>query len=96
MNNEDLESLTYLRLTHLRRLTGFNCNYCNFKTFLKLVNIVNCFVNQPAIGVTFKLSVNIVMANCGHSFSITFRVASGVTSRGANPVPPVVIMQFTR
>ena len=32
----------------------------------------------------------IVSANPGASFSMTARVASGVTSRGANPVPPVV------
>lgn len=30
----------------------------------------------------------------GASFSTTARVASGVTSRGANPVPPVVTMRL--
>lgn len=35
-----------------------------------------------------------VNVSCGVSFSIMFRVASGVTSRELNPVPPVVKITF--
>jgi hypothetical protein len=45
-------------------------------------------------GVIFTLSALINSANPGASRSITSRVASGVTSRGPSPVPPVVKIRF--
>ncbi len=43
-----------------------------------------------AWGVFFRLSARIASANPGTSFSMTSSVASGVTSLGLRPVPPVV------
>ncbi len=43
-----------------------------------------------AWGVFLRLSALIASEKPGTSFSITFNVASGVTSRGLKPVPPVV------
>ena len=48
-----------------------------------------------AIGVFLKVSMRIASARPGASRSITRRVASGVLSRGAKPVPPVVMIRFT-
>jgi len=45
--------------------------------------------------VHLRLSNAINKASCGASFVITLRVASGVTSRLAKPVPPVVKITFT-
>ena len=46
--------------------------------------------DNAAIGVCVKPAVRISSANPGASRSTTAFVASGVTSRGPNPVPPVV------
>jgi hypothetical protein len=43
-----------------------------------------------AVGTNFRLSARICSPNPGISLSATASVASGVTSRGAGPVPPVV------
>ena len=43
-----------------------------------------------AWGVFLRLSALMASEKPGTSFSITFNVASGVTSRGLKPVPPVV------
>ena len=43
-----------------------------------------------AIGVTARDFVTMAIASPGASLSVTCLVASGVTSRGENPVPPVV------
>src|SRR5271157_560106 len=45
---------------------------------------------SAAVRVDFRPSARINSARPGTSFSRTARVASGVTSRGASPVPPVV------
>src|SRR5579883_2073745 len=47
-------------------------------------------------GVCFRLSARMASAMPGASRSITARVASGVTSRGARPVPPVVRIKLRR
>ena len=47
---------------------------------------------RAAIGVFASPAARISSASPGASRSITARVASGVTSRGPNPVPPVVTM----
>jgi hypothetical protein len=46
--------------------------------------------DSAAIGVCCSPAARITSASPGASRSITARVASGVTSRGPNPVPPVV------
>ena len=48
-----------------------------------------------AMGVCFNVSMRIASARPGASRSMTARVASGVLSRGAKPVPPVVTMRLT-
>ena len=48
-----------------------------------------------AIGVTARDFVTMETVSPGASLSITCLVASGVTSRGENPVPPVVKMSAT-
>lgn len=48
------------------------------------------YLDSIAIFVLDRLWYKIVAGMAGASFSMTLRVASGVTSRGANPVPPVV------
>lgn len=53
------------------------------------------YLDKIAIGVILKLSASIAYAIPGASLSITFFVASGVTSRLEKPVPPVVKMTFT-
>ena len=45
--------------------------------------------------VIFNDSTRIVVVKLVASFSITSRVASGVRSRGENPVPPVVRTRFS-
>lgn len=47
------------------------------------------------MGVIFKLAFSIANEIPGVSFSITFFVASGVTSRSEKPVPPVVKITCT-
>jgi hypothetical protein len=51
--------------------------------------------DSDASGVSSRLRNRINSASPGASRSITARVASGVLSRGANPVPPVVRIKFT-
>ena len=48
--------------------------------------------DSMACWLNFRLSKRMASARPGASRSITRRVASGVTSRGAKPVPPVVRM----
>ena len=48
-----------------------------------------------AIGVCLSVSLRMASARPGASRSITASVASGVLSRGAKPVPPVVTMRLT-
>ena len=48
-----------------------------------------------AIGVNFKVSARIASAKPGTSRSIMDLQASGVTSRGPNPVPPVLTIRST-
>jgi hypothetical protein len=43
-----------------------------------------------AVGTYFRLTARICSPNPGMTLSATASVASGVTSRGAGPVPPVV------
>ena len=45
---------------------------------------------RMAVGTCFKDAARISSPNPGSSFVQTAAVASGVTSRGAGPVPPVV------
>ena len=52
-------------------------------------------LDSIAIGVFFRDSVIIAIAIPKASFSITWRVASGVTSLFENPVPPVVKTKST-
>ena len=47
--------------------------------------------DKIAVGTVAKLRIRIASPKPGSSFSSTSRVASGVTSRRAGPVPPVVI-----
>ena len=49
--------------------------------------------DRHPLGVIFRLSARMASAMPGHSRSATERVASGVMSRGENPVPPVVRMR---
>src|SRR6185503_15367813 len=46
--------------------------------------------DRIAVGTYFKLTARICSPKPGITLSATARVASGVTSRGAGPVPPVV------
>jgi hypothetical protein len=43
-----------------------------------------------AVGTYFRLTARICSPKPGITLSATAKVASGVTSRGAGPVPPVV------
>lgn len=52
------------------------------------------YLESAAIGVTCKLDTSIAVAIPGASLSITFFVASGVTSLLEKPVPPDVKMTF--
>jgi len=47
-------------------------------------------IDKIAVGTLANETARIVSPNPGSSFSNTARVASGVTSRGETPVPPVV------
>ena len=53
------------------------------------------FLERQPLGVIFMLSALISSGMPGVSLSITAFVASGVMSRGANPVPPVVSTNAT-
>ena len=52
-------------------------------------------LDNMAIGVTAKDFVTMAITSPGASLSISGLVASGVTSRGENPVPPVVKISAT-
>ena len=50
--------------------------------------------DRMAVGTKFRLMARICSPKPGSSRSATARVASGVTSRGAGPVPPVVRIRW--
>jgi hypothetical protein len=47
-----------------------------------------------AVGTYFKLTCRICSPKPGSTLCATARVASGVTSRGAGPVPPMVMTRW--